>query len=353
MRRRFTAFIFVLALLFPCLAPHASAEGGENGVSPATFSGADGATVGRLASDVIDNFNLPTVKWEGNCSAAESFDAYPYTPFEGSRALNFSGAIKTSLSGAPEIWRYLCVTVFSEKDITLSASAEGAGFIYSSSAFIRGGEWRTVLFDLTDENSVTRSGKQKTDRVSSIVLDAGDGNSAIADLCVGIRNEQCAQILGYMCESFSAQNGSVFENGGAYVFNYGVGGSFSGEPFNPVFTKGTGIEVTLENNSSASSLTLEYETAMGKKSVTKKLLPSSLPQSVLFGVDAGSVARLRFVPEENSSGQIIFTSLRRSAAAVPSVSADFKETCRIARDRKSIAFSAFTGQAYNGYEAYL
>ena len=353
MGRRFTAFVFVLALLFPCFALYAFADEGGEGGAAATFSGTDSATVIRLASDIIDNFNLPTVKWEGNCLAAESFDFYPFTPYEGTRSLKFSGAIKTSLSDPPEIWRYLCVTFFSENDVTVSVRAEGTGFAYSSSAYIRGGEWRTVLFDLEDEEMIERSGRQKTVRINSITFDAGDGNSVIADLCAGIRNGQCGQILGYMCESFSAQNGSVFENGGAYVFSYGAGGYFSGVPFNPVFTRGTGIEVTVENNSSSGSLTLEYETAMGKKTVTRKLLQSSLPQSVLFGVDDGNVTRLRFVPEENSSGQIIFTSLRRVSAAVPSVSADFQETCRIARDRKSVAFSAAMGEDYNGYEAYL
>ncbi|MBR6426923.1 MAG: hypothetical protein IKS28_03755, partial [Clostridia bacterium] len=102
MGRRFTAFVFVLALLLPCFALYAFADEGGEGGAAATFSGTDSATVIRLASDIIDNFNLPTVKWEGNCLAAESFDFYPFTPYEGTRSLKFSGAIKTSLSDPPE-----------------------------------------------------------------------------------------------------------------------------------------------------------------------------------------------------------------------------------------------------------
>ncbi|MBR5768377.1 MAG: hypothetical protein IKX86_06880 [Clostridia bacterium] len=338
-KRRFLILFAALAIAAASL-PVFSAEEAGSSAGPVVITPAD-CMMNTDGCVVIDNFNRPTVSWTSTgARALDSFDESPFAPFEGSRSLSLTGEASKSLSGEIDSCRYVAFTVWSDVGGSVSLSVSSPYFEFASAADIPGGYWSTVVFDLTDGDSITKNTSPKKGNAKYQTLTVGTGSvRMVLDFVIAFSDGDLVESLRSVCPDWHAEGGTCADGG---IFYTGNGGELVGTP-HATAADGRGIEIFLENHSNAENVTLTSVFADGSsRKETVGLLKGTDTQSVIFDYSARDVASLRISFDNTDGGYIVFSGFHTVSWIKTGGGSPYRgsiRSCLISRDGRTLTVS--------------
>ncbi|MDD4774679.1 MAG: hypothetical protein PHZ09_13935 [Eubacteriales bacterium] len=337
--------------------------------------------------DIIDSLDTVSSRWlpmenTASIEAAASFSNYPFEPLEGRRCL-------TALSDDADasVWRYINYEPASPLDL----SAYNTFFYAVNVPRLSGGRTRTALMLYSADGAVfTVSADLTTETWNGVIADISDFEERfeISRVRIGVQHNYGRQANypysfqidclaaspdRYLARSLRFMSGSYLVYGGESTLSYdynpmrmtvSVASILAAEcfiearlPSSDSFAAANSIRLRLANESSCTSVTMEYATPdspvyAGNKPVTVNLVTGRDIAAYYFPIPDGPVTQIKFSFNGAAEGDIHIYSITPAEFYSPlppgySVLSDHGSltTCRLTDDGKKILIAGTMTEA--------